>query len=147
MTVRGMLRDLTVAAIQSAQQQGALPPVAVPEVTVETPQNPDHGDYASNIALRMSRTARMDPMSIAQVLANQMSGTGFLSSVSVARPGFLNFKLSPAWVAQQVDAILAEGDAYGSVPLGNGETVQVEYVSANPTGPLHVGAGRGAALG
>ena len=146
-TVRDMLRDLISAAVQQTQQQGVLPPAAVPEVTVETPQNPEHGEYASNIALRMARTARMDPMSIALALANQMAGTHFLSSVDVARPGFLNFKLSPAWIASQVDEILSLGTSYGSVPLGNGATVQLEYVSANPTGPLHVGAGRGAALG
>ncbi|HEX2922967.1 MAG TPA: arginine--tRNA ligase [Chloroflexota bacterium] len=146
-TVRGQLRDLLADAVQRAQQQGVLPAVAVPEITVENPQNPEHGDYASNIALRMARTARMDPMSIALALANQMSSVGFLSSVDVARPGFLNFRLSPAWLASQVEEILAQGDRFGAISLGNGEKVQIEYVSANPTGPLPVGAGRGAALG
>lgn len=146
-TVRGMLCDLVVGAVQKAQQQGVLPPVAVPEVTVETPQHPEHGDYATNIALRMARTARMDPMSIALALANQIAGADFLASVEVARPGFLNFRLSSTWVASQVEEILAQGSRYGSVSIGNGAKVQVEYVSANPTGPLHVGAGRGAALG
>lgn len=146
-TVRGRLRDLIVEAVRRAQQQGVLPQVALPEVSVETPQNPEHGDYASNIALRMARTARMDPMSIALSLANHIVAADFLASVEVAKPGFLNFRLSPAWVASQVEEILAQGSGYGSVPLGNGARVQVEYVSANPTGPLHVGAGRGAALG
>jgi arginyl-tRNA synthetase len=133
--------------VQRAQQQGVLPPVAVPEISVETPQNPDHGDYASNIALRMARTARMDPMSIALTLANQIANADMLSSVEVARPGFLNFRISSGWLTSQVEEILAQGERYGSVPLGNGASVQIEYVSANPTGPLHVGAGRGAALG
>ncbi len=146
-TVRGKLRNLLVDAVQRAQQQGVLPPVAVPEITIETPQKPEHGDYASNVALKMARTARMDPMSIALTLANQIVSAGFISGVEVAKPGFLNFRLSPAWLASQVEDVLAQGAGYGSVPLGNGATVQVEYVSANPTGPLHVGAGRGAALG
>jgi arginyl-tRNA synthetase len=146
-TVRETLRDLIAGAVQRAQHEGVLPPVPVPEVTVETPQNPEHGDYASNIALRMARAARMDPMSIATVLSKQMEGEELVSSVDVARPGFLNFKLSPAWVASQVNEILSQAAAYGSIPMGNGATVQLEYVSANPTGPLHVGAGRGAALG
>ncbi|MHB1160550.1 MAG: arginine--tRNA ligase [Chloroflexota bacterium] len=146
-TVRGKLRNLLVDTVQRAQQQGVLPPVAVPEITIETPQNPEHGDYASNIALRMARTARMDPMSIALALANQMASADFLSGIEVARPGFLNFRLSPAWLASQVEDVLAQGIDYGSVDLGKGARVQVEYVSANPTGPLHVGAGRGAALG
>ncbi len=146
-TVRGKLRNLLMDAVQRAQQQGVLPPVAVPEITIETPQKPEHGDYASNVALKMARTARMDPMSIALTLANQIVSAGFLSGVEVAKPGFLNFRLSPAWLASQVEDVLAQGTGYGSVPLGNGARVQVEYVSANPTGPLHVGAGRGAALG
>ena len=146
-TARGMIRDLIKSTLQKAQQQGALPPVAIPEVTIETPQNPEHGDYASNVAMRMARTARMDPMSIALTLANQMAGVPFLSQVEVARPGFLNFRLCPEWVAQQVEEILSQGESFGSVALGNGIRVQVEFVSANPTGPLHVGAGRGAALG
>jgi arginyl-tRNA synthetase len=146
-TVRGQLGDLLADAVQRAQQQGVLPAVAMPEITVETPQNPEHGDYASNVALRMARTARMDPMSIAHVLANQLSTVSFLSSVDVARPGFLNFRLSPAWLASQVEEILAQGSNFGAVQLGNGKKVQIEFVSANPTGPLHVGAGRGAALG
>jgi arginyl-tRNA synthetase len=146
-TVRGILSKLIEGAVQRAQEQGALPPVAVPEISVETPQNPDHGDYASNISLRMARTARMDPMSIALTLANQIVDAELVSSVEVARPGFLNFRVSPAWLASQVEEILAQGDRYGSVSIGNGARVQIEYVSANPTGPLHVGAGRGAALG
>jgi arginyl-tRNA synthetase len=146
-TVRGILSKLIEGAVQRAQEQGALPPVAVPEISVETPQNPDHGDYASNISLRMARTARMDPMSIALTLANQIVDAELVSSVEVARPGFLNFRVSPAWLASQVEEILAQGDRYGSVSIGNGASVQIEYVSANPTGPLHVGAGRGAALG
>jgi arginyl-tRNA synthetase len=146
-TVRGILSELIEGAVQRAQQQGALPPVAVPEISVETPQNPDHGDYASNIALRMARTARMDPMSIAVTLANQIANAELLSSVDVARPGFLNFRVSSAWLVSQVEEILAQGEAYGSVSIGNGASVQIEHVSANPTGPMHVGAGRGAALG
>ncbi len=147
MTMRGKLRDLVLGAVHKAQQQGVLPPVAVPEVTIEKPQHPEHGDYATNIALRMARTARTDPMAIALALANQMAGSDFLASVDVAKPGFLNFRLSSAWVASQVEEILADGSHYGSVELGHGAKIQLEYVSANPTGPLHVGAGRGAALG
>jgi arginyl-tRNA synthetase len=134
-------------AVQRAQQQGLLPPVAVPDITIETPQKPEHGDYASNVALKMARTARTDPMSIALTLANQIVSADFLAGVEVAKPGFLNFRLSPTWLSSQVEEILAQGSSYGAVPLGNGAKVQVEYVSANPTGPLHVGAGRGAALG
>ena len=146
-TVRGKLTELIEGAVLKAQQQGVLPQVAVPEISVETPQNPEHGDYASNIALRMARTARMDPMSIALSLANHVADAGLVSSVNVARPGFLNFRLSPQWLATQVEEVLRQGERYGSVDLGDGKRVQVEYVSANPTGPLHVGAGRGAALG
>lgn len=146
-TVRGRLRELIGQAVESVQEQGVLPRVAAPELSVETPQNPDNGDFSTNAALRMARSARMDPMSIATALANQMRSAPFLSAVEVARPGFINFRLAPAWLASQVELILQAGESYGSVHLGNGQKVQLEYVSANPTGPLHVGAGRGAALG
>ena len=108
-TVREMLRDRIVDAVQQAQQQGVLPPVAIPEVTVETPQNPEHGDYASNIAMRMARTARTDPMSIALALANQMAGSvSFRPSMSHGRVSATS-RLSPAWVASQVEEVLAQG--------------------------------------
>ncbi len=145
--IRDEIRDLIIEAIQRAQASHELPAVAVPDVTVERPANESHGDYASSIALRMARVARMAPMEIATAIVNNVVLPPTVDSIQVAAPGFINVRLSPAWLAQQVDAIHASGAAYGAPNVGAGKRVQVEFVSANPTGPLHVGTGRGAALG
>jgi arginyl-tRNA synthetase len=134
-------------AVQRAQEDHQLPLVAVPEIIVDRPASAAHGDYASSLALKMARVARMPPTAIASAIATHMQLPEAVAAVEVAEPGFINFHLAPGWLARQVDAVLAAGSRFGAVDLGHGRRVQVEYVSANPTGPLHVGTGRGAALG
>jgi arginyl-tRNA synthetase len=146
-----MLKDtlielLTQAATQ-AQQRGKLPSVALPPVTIERPQNPEHGDYASSLALKLARSAGTNPMEIARELAKLMPPAAEIESTVAAPPGFINFTLKDNWLIQQVDTILSNGDTFGNIDLGHGSKVQVEFVSINPTGPLHVGHGRGAILG
>src|SRR5439155_7576645 len=142
---------LLLAAVRSAQDAGALPGAGVSDALVERPQRPDHGDYASSLPLRLARAARMSPMDIAAALAGRVRAEAgdnqAVASVEVAPPGFLNFRLSPEWLSQQVETIISEAEAFGDVPLGQGQTLQVEFVSANPVGPVHVGNGRGLALG
>jgi arginyl-tRNA synthetase len=145
--IRDDIRELITDAIRRAQDAHQLPAVAVPDVTIERPAKAEHGDYASSIALRMARVARMAPMEIANAIVNNAVAPETIAAIEVAPPGFINVRLSPSWLAQQVDAIHAEGAAYGAPHIGTGNRVQVEFVSANPTGPLHVGTGRGAALG
>ena len=148
--IKRELCALIADAIARAQAAGALPKTAVPEITLEPPRREEWGDYACSVALKMARGANMKPMDIAAAIANQFGGEHLpaaVAAVEVAPPGFLNFHLSDDWLRQQVDAIHAAGARFGELPLGDGRAVQVEYVSANPTGPLHVGAGRGAALG
>ncbi len=134
-------------AAKAAQVEGLLPTIALPEVTLERPQNPEHGDYASSLPLKMAKAARMDPLAIANTLAKLLADTREVQKVSVAAPGFLNFFLTDKWLAEQVEEILSAGKDYGNLALGKGAKVQVEYVSVNPTGPIHVGHGRGAVLG
>ncbi|MFQ5827090.1 MAG: arginine--tRNA ligase, partial [Dehalococcoidia bacterium] len=134
-------------AATEAQKRGLLPPVALPEIGVEHPQNPEHGDYASSIALRLARAAGMSPLKIAENLAALMAPGPEIEGIAVAPPGFINFTLRGQWLAQQVESILGAGEAFGDTDLGKGSRVQVEFVSVNPTGPLHVGHGRGAVLG
>jgi arginyl-tRNA synthetase len=145
--LEALLRD----AVRAAQDSGAVPQVALPDIQLERPQRPEHGDYASSLPLRLARTARMAPMDIAGAIASAARGAadsaGAIESIDVAPPGFVNIRLSPAWVAAQVDAIRDAGSAFGDVDLGAGKTLQVEFVSANPVGPIHVGNGRGLALG
>jgi len=137
---------LTQAAIE-AQQSGKLPSVALPEAYLEHPQNPEHGDYASSFPLKLARAGGTRPMTIAEDMVGLMAPVSEIERVTAAQPGFINFTLKNSWLTNQVESILQAGDTYGNIELGRGRRVQVEFVSINPTGPLHIGHGRGAILG
>jgi arginyl-tRNA synthetase len=145
--IRRKLIELLTKAAAKAQKSGKLPSVALPEITIEHPQNPEHGDYATSFPLKLARTIGVNPLAIAQDVASLITPTPEIESITVAPPGFINFTLKNDWLTGQVDAILAAGESYGNINLGKGSRVQVEFVSVNPTGPLHVGHGRGAILG
>jgi arginyl-tRNA synthetase len=138
-------------AVKRAQDAGDLPSVPVPDAPIERPQRPEHGDYATGLAMRLARAASMAPLEIAGIITRHIDSStlepGAIAEVAVAPPGFINFRLSPGWLASQVEEILAEGPHFGNVALGKGQKLQVEFVSANPVGPIHVGNGRGLALG
>jgi arginyl-tRNA synthetase len=134
-------------AVSKAQQEGALGEAALSEVLVEHPQNPEHGDFASGFALRMARSIRMSPMAIAEIVSKHIVTPPKVNKVWVAPPGFINFTLRKDWLSTEIEAILVADEPYGDIELGKGKRVQVEFVSVNPTGPLHVGHGRGAVLG
>jgi arginyl-tRNA synthetase len=141
-----LVETLEQAAIE-AQKSGKLPAVDFPEVYIEHPQNPEHGDYASGFPMKLARTARTNPLNIAKELVDSIAPIPEIDSIVVAPPGFINFTLKNSWLVSQIDAILSAGDSYGNIDIGRGSRVQVEFVSINPTGPLHVGHGRGAVLG
>jgi arginyl-tRNA synthetase len=141
------ITDLLTKAIIEAQNAGKLPAVTLPEIVIERPQNPEHGDYASSIPLKLARAVGIKPMTIANEVVGFIAPSPEIAAVTVAPPGFINFTLKNDWLTQQVDAILESGDAYGNIGLGQGKHIQIEFVSINPTGPLHVGHGRGAVLG
>ncbi len=145
--LRNKLATLLEQAAKEAQAKGLLPQVALPETMLEHPQNPEHGDYACSLPLKVARAARTDPLSIAKSLVKLLPQMDEVAEVSVAAPGFINFRLSNDWLTRQVEDILSAGTAYGDLEIGKGTKVQVEYVSVNPTGPIHVGHGRGAVLG
>jgi arginyl-tRNA synthetase len=147
MTVKQEIADLIQAAATSAQEAGDIPPVVLPEPAVERPSRPEHGDYASSLPLRLSRTARLNPMALAELIVSRMPASKAVGEVNVAPPGFINVRLDDAWLAAQVNEILEAGNRFGDCDLGRGRRVQVEFVSANPTGPLHVGNGRWASIG
>jgi arginyl-tRNA synthetase len=141
------LLEILTKAANLAQQSGKIPAVNLPEVAIERPQNSGHGDYASSYPLKLARAARVNPMAIAKDLVGLMEAGYPLVDIEIAPPGFINFTFKTAWLTSQVDAILAAGEEYGKSDTGKGKRVQLEFVSANPTGPLHVGNGRGAILG
>jgi arginyl-tRNA synthetase len=134
-------------AVLKAQQEGVLAEAALPEVLIEHPQNPEHGDFASGFPLRMARAVRMSPLAIAEEVSRHIVPPPQVDKVWIAPPGFINFTLREDWLSTEVESILTAGETYGDGELGKGKRVQVEFVSVNPTGPLHVGHGRGAVLG
>ena len=138
---------MLTGAAAAAQQSGKIPAVNLPEVSIERPQNAEHGDFASSYPLKLARAARVNPLEIARDLVRLMEIEAGLVDIEVAPPGFINFTFKTAWLASQVNSILAVGEKCGSSNMGKGNRVQLEFVSANPTGPLHVGNGRGAILG
>ncbi len=142
--------DLAVrvhSAIEQAQAIGELPAFEIPEILVERPRDPSHGDYATAIALQLARYAHMAPLNIAEAIAKFFAKPDYLSAFSIVPPGFFNFQLATSWLQQEVARILDQGFAYGSFHLGDGQKAQVECVSANPTGPITLGRIRGGVMG
>lgn len=143
----GLTRALT-EALQAARDSGAIKVDKVPEFTVEVPREKEHGDFATNLAMMLAKPARMAPRKAAGILVQNFSPAGIgVERVEIAGPGFINLYLKPDWVYRALPRIIAMGEDCGRVDLGKGKKVQVEFVSANPTGLLHMGNARGAALG
>ncbi|MCC6602513.1 MAG: arginine--tRNA ligase [Anaerolineae bacterium] len=147
MSIHHQLAAVLQEAIQAAQAAGALPPFALPEVVIERPREASFGDYASPTALKLAREARMAPLKIAQTIVDHLPAADYIAAVAVAPPGFINIRLTEARLQQVVANVLAEGDGYGRLHLGDGRKVQIECVSANPTGPIHIGRTRGGVMG
>ena len=147
MSLRKEIAEAIAAGVASAQARGSLPAGELPPIVVERPQREDNGDFATNLPLRLARAFRLDPLVIAQHVADNIPDAPFIARVWAAKPGFVNFALRDAWLTSQVEAVLQAGTSYGASDVGQGRKVQVEFVSVNPTGPIHVGHTRGAVLG
>ncbi|MFO7635802.1 MAG: arginine--tRNA ligase [Clostridia bacterium] len=120
----------------------------LPEITIEVPKEKSHGDFSTNIAMVLAGQARMAPAKIASLLVEGMQiGDSYIESVEWAPPGFINFCMSDQWLYEGLEEVIRQGSSYGSSDMGKGRKVMVEFVSANPTGPLHMGNARGGALG
>ncbi len=146
--MKQILVKLLEQSIQAGIDKGFLPPVAPPRIEVELTRDPGHGDYASNIAMILASQAKKNPREIAKTLLEGIEDRdGVLEKVEIAGPGFLNFFVREGGLTTLLDAVERQGDRYGSSDLGKGRRVQVEFVSANPTGPLHIGHARGAVVG
>ena len=148
MNVYALVHSRILAALQALQADGTLAQgLDFANVEVAAPRDATHGDLASNAALVLAKAARMKPRDIADKLADRLRADADIDKIEVAGPGFLNLSLRPAFWHGVVAAILKEGSDYGRANLGRGERVDVEFVSTNPTGPIHVGHGRGAVFG
>ena len=147
MLVKDTVAAIVAAALEQANRDGAISVDTAPEIEIERPNNPEHGDFATNLPLRLARAARANPMQLAELIAERIQTGPEVAEVAAAPPGFINFKLSDAWLQRQVETVIAAGDGFGSAEAGSGRKVMVEFVSVNPTGPVHVGHTRGAVLG
>lgn len=139
--------QLIEQAIRAAQAANDLPAFAIPDFEIKPPKRPEQGDYAASIALQLAKPAGMKPLDVAQMIVKHLPPAAFVAAVEVVPPGFINFRLSDDWLRQQVEAIIAAGERLYQLEMGAGKRAQVEFVSANPTGPLHIGRSRGAIVG
>jgi arginyl-tRNA synthetase len=137
-----------LAALTRLEAEGRLPPgLDFSRITVEPPRDTAHGDVSTNAAMVLAKPAGMAPRAVAELLATALAGHQAVTATSVAGPGFLNWRLSDGFWQARLGDVLMAGTAYGDSTMGSGRTVNVEYVSANPTGPMHVGHARGAVFG
>ena len=141
------VRRLVAQAIETAQSDGVVRLETMPDIQVERPGNPEHGDFSTNLPLRLARATRINPLELAKALVERTPESAPIHHVEAAPPGFINFRLKDTWLQQQVEEVRKAGLTFGNVDSGAGRKVMVEFVSVNPTGPVHVGHTRGAVLG
>lgn len=141
------LEELILQAIESLKAEGVLDIEIIPQITIDRTRDASHGDFASNLALLLAKPAKSNPRDLAARIIAALPAHDAVTKVELAGPGFINFFINPNTQYQVVSQIYAQGLEYGLSKVGAGKKVQVEFVSANPTGPLHVGHGRGAAYG
>jgi len=137
----------TLERVRSAASEVLPPGFDLSRVTVEPPRDPSHGDIATNVAMVLAKDVRKNPRELAEAIAASLRNDQTVFSAEIAGPGFINLRLKPQVWAQEVRRVVAAGSDYGRSDVGRGTFVNVEYVSANPTGPMHVGHGRGAVFG
>lgn len=146
MDIKAILSDAIVKTAQQAIAAGVVKEGMLPEVQLTVPPKKEFGDFATNFAMQSARALRCNPRVLAQYIVDHLD-CAYVKRIEIAGPGFLNFYLDPDWVYDMLAHIVEAGENYGNLPKASDEKIQVEYVSANPTGPLHVGHGRGAAVG
>lgn len=145
--MKHQVAELLVKVVAILKQEGVLPAEADPNVTVENTREKAHGDFATNLAMMLTKTVGKPPRVIAEMIVARLPESTSVIKVEIAGPGFINFFMNDAAKLDVVETILSAGADFGRCNVGQGKSVLVEYVSANPTGPLHVGHGRGAAYG
>ena len=145
---KAFIKETTNNALEEAKKKGEIDFLAIPDYAVEEPREKEFGDFSVNAAMLMAKEARRAPRDIANIIVSNMVTEGtYINEVNVAGAGFINFKLNPVYITEIIKTIEAEGDKFGQSDFGGGKKVNVEFVSANPTGPMHMGNARGGALG
>jgi arginyl-tRNA synthetase len=151
--LRDQVQQVVSDAVNAASTAGELPPLSVAAPEISRPNRPDHGDFSTNIAMVVAAAVKketgekVNPRQIADAIVAHIPLNGLIGAVELAGPGFINLRLSEDWLQQQVKTIIEAGQSFGAIERGQGLRWQVEYVSANPTGPLHFGGARNAVLG
>ena len=145
--MKTQIQHLVSGALERLVSDGVVADDALPTPTIERARDSKHGDFATNLAMVLAKTAKRAPRELAQLLIEALPASDLVARTEIAGPGFINFYLTPDAYHQLLPEILSKGPEYGRSDYGKGKRVQVEFVSANPTGPLHVGHGRGAAYG
>jgi arginyl-tRNA synthetase len=144
--IKSVLTDAIIKTARNAIAAGVVKDGVLPEVQLTVPPKKEFGDFASNFAMQSARALRCNPRVLAQYIVENLD-CSYVKKAEIAGPGFINFYLNPDWVYDMLARIVEAGENYGNLPKASDEKIQLEYVSANPTGPLHVGHGRGAAVG
>jgi arginyl-tRNA synthetase len=145
--MRHVIEAVVTQAIEAAVRDGGLALSFTPEAAIERPRDPSHGDWASSVALRLARELKRKPREIAEVIAAHIEQDDLIASVEIAGPGFINLRLANVALHGVIRDAREQGDCFARVDVGQGRNVNIEFISANPTGPMHVGHGRWAALG
>lgn len=150
--MRSKISAAIAAAVEKAQQNGALPQTDAPlqikeRIRLEVPKDKEHGDFACNIAMMLAKPLRSNPRAIAEEIVSCIEPDSDIDKIEVAGAGFINFYLNSSWLYEVLNQVEVQGDDYGRIDIGKGRRVMVEFVSANPTGPMHMGNARGGALG
>ena len=146
--MKNKLNALLRSTVDDCFKQGILSKTTLPSYVIEVPNNPDHGDFATNLALTLASSQKRRPNEIASVIVDHLKDNGnLIENAEIAGPGFINFKIKAQEWYRALAEIVRLKDNYGRNDTGNHQKMMIEFVSANPTGPLHLGHGRGAALG
>ncbi len=146
--IRRQIKNTVLDSIEKSIKNGELPPLEITDVFIEIPREKGHGDFSTNIAMQITKTAKKAPRQIADIIIKNIDlKDTYVAEVTCAGPGFINFTLDTRYLYDAVRIIKEEKEQYGRINIGNGKKVMVEFVSANPTGPLHMGNARGGALG
>jgi len=142
------IREIVNESVKGCINKGVLNIDSIPEIQVETPREREHGDFSTNISMVLAKQAKKNPVAIARDIVENADYEGtYVESMEIAGPGFINFRLNNLWLYKTVEIIHNQKENYGRVDVGKGKKAMVEFVSANPTGPMHMGNARGAALG
>ncbi|EGD47374.1 arginyl-tRNA synthetase [Ruminiclostridium papyrosolvens DSM 2782] len=146
--IRQQIKDAVINSINKSVETGELPSLEITDITIEIPREKGHGDFSTNVAMQITKTAKKAPRQIADtIIKNIITDGTYIKKVDCAGPGFINFTLDNSYLYETISIIEQEKENYGRIDIGNGKKVMVEFVSANPTGPLHMGNARGGALG